>query len=60
MSDPLALLTLDELLDIRSALSESIDKHGKLPEDEEMVERVNRWQNLAERIDFHSDLEVEP
>jgi hypothetical protein len=55
--DPLALLDLDALLDLRSALTEAIDRHGKMPEDEEMAERVDRWQALAERVDAYSDME---
>jgi hypothetical protein len=56
--DPLSLLTLDEQLDLRAALTEAIDKHGKMPEDEGELELVNRWQNLAERLDEHSDMEA--
>jgi hypothetical protein len=55
--DPFARLSLDEQLDLRSALTEAIDLHGKLPEDQEMVERVGRWQSLAERLDYQSDPE---
>jgi hypothetical protein len=55
--DPLEKLTHDEQLDLRLALTVAIDKHGKMPEDESELELVNRWQNLAERLDEYSDLE---
>lgn len=56
--DPLSQLSLDEQLDLRAALTEAIDKHGKLPEDDGELEQVNRWQNLAERLDEFSDMEA--
>jgi hypothetical protein len=60
MTDSLVYaLALDEALDLRAALTEVIDRHGKFPEDDEDLERVVRWQELADRIDIATDIEAE-
>jgi hypothetical protein len=50
-------LPLDDLLDLRVALTEVIDRHGKMPEDDTERELVERWQGLAEDIDVVSSLD---
>lgn len=59
MSDPLSALPLDDLLDLRVALTDALDKRGKLIEDESDQELVTRLHALAERVDEFSDMERE-